>query len=93
MPISKGHMGVKAEAGGAVALPNLLPVLPFQSQRLTQVTDLAWHLLPQLLLASLQAGMSACRGLFPEGLFPAALCSLRMLGPAGGLLSAQQGNR
>ena len=57
MPTSKGHMGVKAEAGGAVAWPSLLPELPFQSQLLTPVIDLAWHLLQQLLLASHQAGM------------------------------------
>ena len=93
MPISRGHMWVRAEAAGAAAWANLLPVLPSQSLCLTLVIDLAWHLLQQLLLASRQAGMQACLGLFPEGLFLAAQCSLPTLGQAGELLSVQQGNR
>ena len=78
---------------GAAAWANLAPVLPSQSPCLTPIIDRAWHLLQQLLLAFRQAGMEACLGLFPEGLFLVALCSLPMLGQAEGLLSAQQGNR
>ena len=86
-------MWVRAEAGGAAAWANLLPVPPSQSLCLTLVIDLAWQLLQELLLASRLAGMQPCLGQFPEGLFLVALCSLPMLGQAEGLLSAQQGNR
>lgn len=58
---------------------------------LTPVTDQAWRLLQQLPLASHLAGMQACQGLFPEGLFLVAPSP--MLGQAGVLLSAQQVNR
>lgn len=83
-------MGARAGAAGAAACLNLLRVLPIQFLPLTPIIGLAWHLLQQLLLLdSPLAGMQACLGQFPEGLFLVVLCSPPMQGQAGALLSAQ----
>lgn len=65
------------------------------SQPLTPVRDLAWRLLQQLLLLVLSlADILDCPVLCQEGLYLAALCTLRMLrvrGQAGVFQSVQQG--